>query len=335
MRRHELGSLDFTAHLQEFQFRSMSALEILKETFRILRYNSAGFAGITSLLICPVSAISLSNVLVDHSLVKRLTLRLLLIANASGLPLNTLLNQSCQRFSDMAISTIMCFPLYITLLLLSKGAIVYSVDCSYSKKQFNATKFHVIARKLYKRVVSTYIWSCMMIVGVIAFFLVLLVVICNIFLIFGFSPNMIFFYPGVFGGLVFSVVYANAIIICNVAIVIAVLEDAWGPQALLRSSMLIRGQTQVGLLMYLGSTIGMAFVQGLFEHMVKTLSYGDGHSGLWQGAILVVLYSLVVLIDSMMTAVFYFSCRSLSMESACDEESQPILELMTASPRAS
>ncbi|KAL8161476.1 hypothetical protein V2J09_012965 [Rumex salicifolius] len=139
-----------------------------------------------------------------------------------------------------------------------------------------------------------------MTVAVIAFFLVLLVVICNMFLVFGFSPELIF-YPGVLGGLVFSVVFANVIIICNVAIVISVLEDASGPQALLRSSMLIRGQTHVGLLMYLGSTIGTAFVQGLFEHMVKKLSYRDG---------------------------------SLSMESSCDEESQPILELMTASPRA-
>ncbi|XLS70462.1 hypothetical protein HN51_027327 [Arachis hypogaea] len=77
-------------------------------------------------------------------------------------------------------------------------------------------------------------------------------------------------------GLVFSVVFANAIIICDIAIVISVLEDVSGAQAMMQSNMLIKGQTQVGLLIFLGSTMGMAFVEGLFEHRVKTLSYGDG-----------------------------------------------------------
>ncbi|KAL7222742.1 hypothetical protein ACSBR1_024444 [Camellia fascicularis] len=131
--------------------------------------------------------------------------------------------------------------------------------------------------------------------------------------------------------LVFSVMFANAIIICNIAIVISVLEDVSGPQALLRSSLFIRGQTQVGLWIFLGSTIGLAFVEGLFEHRVKTLSYGDGSSRLWEGPILVLLYSLVVHIDSMMTAVFFFSCRSYSME-ASNGEGPSVLEAMAISP---
>ncbi|XP_057530760.1 uncharacterized protein LOC130809135 [Amaranthus tricolor] len=317
---------------RDYQFRSMNALEILRETVRILRYNCVGFMAIAALLICPVSAIQLSNLLVDHTIVRRLTMRLLLIARTSGLPLNTIVKQSCQRFSEMAISNAVCFPFYISLSLMSKAAVVYSVDCTYSKKQFDASKFCVIVRKLWRRVVATYIWSCMVIVGVVALFLVLLVVVCNVFLIIGLIPDLVV-YPDIIVGLVFSIVFANAIIICNVSVVISVLEDACGPQALLRSSVLIRGQTQVGLLMYLGSTMGMAFVQGLFEHRVKTLSYGDGSSRIWEGPLLVIMYSFVVLIDYMMTAVFYFSCRSYSMEAA-DGEAQPILEMATATPKA-
>ncbi|XP_035539421.1 uncharacterized protein LOC108986548 [Juglans regia] len=131
-------------------------------------------------------------------------------------------------------------------------------------------------------------------------------------------------------GLVFSVIFANAIIICNIAIVISVLEDVSGPQAMLRSSVLIKGQTQVGLLIFLGSTIGMAFIEGLFEHRVKTLSYGDGSSRIWEGPLLVIMYSFMVLIDSMMSAVFYFSCRSSNVE-ALDGEGHSILETMAVS----
>ncbi|XP_021747338.1 uncharacterized protein LOC110713181 [Chenopodium quinoa] len=315
-----------------YQFRSMSVLQILRETVRILRYNCGGFMGIAALLICPVSAVQLSNLLVDHTIVRRLSIRLSLIARASGLPLSPVVKQSCQKFADLAVSTAVCFFLYVTLSLVSKAAVVYSVDCTYSKKQFDASKFCVIVRKLWRRVVVTYVWACMMIVGVVTLFIVILVAVCNVFLISGFVPDLVV-YPGMVFGLVFSVVFANVIILCNVAVVISVLEDASGPQALLRSFVLIRGQTQVGLLMYLVSTIGMAFVQGLFEHRVKTLSYGDGSSRIWEGPLLVIMYSFVVLIDYMMTAVFYFSCRSYSLEAA-NEEAQSLLEMATATPKA-
>ncbi|KAF2299146.1 hypothetical protein GH714_030791 [Hevea brasiliensis] len=316
-------------HGYNHQFHSMNALEILRETVRILRYNSSSFMIIAALLICPVSAIVLSNVFVAQSIVKRLTIRLLLVAKSGGLPLRPFVKHSCHHFSEMAVSSTVCFPLFITLSLLSKVAVVYSVDCTYSRKRVDALKFCMVICKIWRRIVSTYLWACMMIVGCVTLFCVLLLAICSSFSVIGFSPELNL-YAAIMVGLVFSVVFANAIIIYNIAIVISVLEDVSGPHALLRSSILIRGQTQVGLLIYLGSTIGMAFVEGLFEHRVKTLSYGDGTSRIWEGPLLVIMFSFVVLIDMMMSAVFYFSCRSYRLE-ASDAESQSILETITIS----
>ncbi|XP_009624255.1 uncharacterized protein LOC107802126 [Nicotiana tabacum] len=323
-------STDHNGDYQDRHFdHSMDALEILKETVRILRYNPIGFLSIATLLICPVSAILLSNVLVDQSIVKKLTIRLLLLAKSSGLPLKPFIKQSCQKFSEMVISAVMCFPLYVTLLLLSKAAIVYSVDCTYSRKNFDSKKFYVIVTKIWKRIVITYMWVCMVISGCLALFIVLLVAVSSAFSVMGFPPDLIL-YPAMIVGMIFSIILANAMIICNIAIVISVLEDDSGPQALLRSSSLIKGQTQVGLLIFLGSTIGMAFVEGLFEHRVKILSYGNGSSRIWEGPLLVIMYSFVMLIDSMMSTVFYFSCKSYRME-ASNEETLPVLEALTIS----
>ncbi|KAL1365809.1 hypothetical protein HN51_013776 [Arachis hypogaea] len=307
------------------QVQSMNALDILRETVRILRFNSWGFMAITVVLICPVSAVILSNVLVDESIVKSLSIRLMLVAKTSGLPLRPLIKQSCHRFAEMAISSAVSFPLYPTLVLCSKAAVVYSVDCTYSRKKCDASKFCMIIAKFWRKIVSTYMWSCTVIVGCITLFCVFLVAFCSALSVLGFSPDVMV-YAAVMVGLVFSVVFANAIIICDIAIVISVLEDVSGAQAMMRSNMLIKGQTQVGLLIFLGSTMGMAFVEGLFEHRVKTLSYGDGSSRLWEGPLLVVMYSFMVLIDSMMSVVFYFSCRSCRMEAA-DGESSSILEM--------
>ncbi|KAK7317961.1 hypothetical protein RJT34_02620 [Clitoria ternatea] len=311
------------------QSQSMNALDILRETVRILRFNSWGFMTITLVLICPVSAVLLSNVLVDVSIVKNLCVRLMLVAQTSGLPLRPIIRQSCQRFAETVISSAMCFPLYATLLLLSKTAVVYSVDCTYSRKKFDASKFCVIVAKFWRKILRTYMLVCTVIVGCVTMFCVFLVAFCSALAVLGFSPDVVE-YCAMMVGLVFSVVFANAIIIGNIAMVITVLEDVSGAQAMLRSSVLIKGQTQVGLLIFLGSTIGMAFVEGLFEHRVQTLSYGDGSSRVWEGPLLVIMYSFVVLIDSMMSAVFYFSCRS-SNAGALDAQGNSIMETLAYS----
>jgi hypothetical protein len=64
---------------------------------------------------------------------------------------------------------------------------------------------------------------------------------------------------------------------------------------------------------------------------VKTLSYGNGSSRLWEGPLLVLMYSFVMLIDAMMSAVFYLTCRSSSLD-FLDEEggSDDELEMMVA-----
>ncbi|KAF2555923.1 hypothetical protein F2Q68_00014115 [Brassica cretica] len=148
--------------------------------------------------------------------------------------------------------------------------------------------------------------------------------ICS-FSVLGFSPDFNV-YGAILVGLAFSIVFANAIIVCNTAVVISVLEDVSGAGALVRASDLIKGQVQVGLLIFLGSTLGLAFVEGLFDHRVKKVSYGDGSSRLWEGPLLVVMYSFVTLIDSMMSAVFYFSCRVYySMEASSVGETHPIM----------
>ncbi|KAG2320866.1 hypothetical protein Bca52824_014079 [Brassica carinata] len=43
---------------------------------------------------------------------------------------------------------------------------------------------------------------------------------------------------------------------------------------------MIKGQMQVGLLMFLGSTLRLAFVEGFSVHIAKKMSYVDGSSRL-------------------------------------------------------
>lgn len=310
----------------DFQYPPMNVLDILRECVRVLRYNLSAFMLIAALLICPVSAVLLTKVLVNRSIAKTMTIRVLLLSKSIGLPLIPLVKKSCQGLAEMVLSAVVCFPLYITFLLLSKAGIVHSVDCAYSRKQFDVTSFYLVLMKIRRPLVVTYLWACAVIVGCLTLFLVLLAAGCDALSLLGFTSNAIV-YPAMAAGLVFSIVYAIVVMICNVAVVVSVLEEGSGPRALLRSGVLIKEHFKVVLLLYLWSNISMAFVVGLFDHRVNTLSYGDGSSRIWEGPLLVIMYSFVVLMDAIMSSVFYFSSRSSSTQ-ALGGKSDPALETM-------
>ncbi|KAI3744461.1 hypothetical protein L1987_57542 [Smallanthus sonchifolius] len=294
-------------------FPHTNSFQILRETVRILMYNPTTFIAIGTLLISPVSAVHLSNLLVDQSIVKYTTKTLLLVLKSSGLPSIPFVQQSCQKFAEIAISSMASFPLYCTLLLVSKAAVVYSVECTYSRKKFVSSKFYVILKTIWRRIISTYLLICALIVGCLALFMILLICVTRLLYVIGFSRDSIVCIVVIFG-LVFLVFLAHTLIVCDLSMVISVWEDISGTQALVRSRVLISGQTQVGLMIFVGSAIGMAFVKGLFEHRVKSLSYGDRYSRVWERPVLVLVYSFVVLIDFMMSTVFFFSCKSYSLE---------------------
>ncbi|KAI3970874.1 hypothetical protein MKX01_024521 [Papaver californicum] len=263
-------------------------------------------------------------------MVKKLSSKLMLVGQSSGLPMKPLIKKLCISLSEMTVSFTLTLPLYITFSLLSKASTVYTVDCTYLRTHFHNSKFFAVIGKIWKRLLWTYLSVCVLIISCIALFLIFVIGICNVFLFLGFPSHMIT-YPFVVVGLVFVVIFANAIIICKLSIVISVLEDISDRRAILKSSSLIQGQIQLGLLISFGSMIGMAFVEGLYDHRVNTVSYGDGSSRLWEGPLLVFMYSFVVLIDHIMSAVFYFICKSSSGMETSEKEDQALVATMIPS----
>ncbi|KAI0493225.1 hypothetical protein KFK09_027501 [Dendrobium nobile] len=77
----------------------MNALEILRETARILRTDPSTFMTILALLICLVSAALLSNFLIDQAIVTVLGRRLMRLAVTSGLPSTHFVKQICHHLA--------------------------------------------------------------------------------------------------------------------------------------------------------------------------------------------------------------------------------------------
>ncbi|XP_052161512.1 uncharacterized protein LOC127778906 [Oryza glaberrima] len=305
----------------------MNALEILRETVRVLRADPHAFTSVLFFLLCPASGcLLLSAAALEGAAVLPLARRLLAAAAASGLPLTHFVRQLAHHLAATLVASVVSFPATFTLLLAARAAAAYAVAAVYAGKPLLAgAELSLLARRAWPRLAATYALACAAVIACLSSFLALLVTACSTLKFMLYPPDIVVC-AGLLTVLAFSVAYAHTIIVCNLGGVIAVLEDIAGVSALRRSVQLMRGQTHVGLLIFLGSTIGLAFVEGLFEHRVKTLSYGDGSSRLWEGPLLVLMYSFVMLIDSMMSVVFYFTCRSSSME-ILDDEGGKIEEL--------
>jgi hypothetical protein len=307
----------------------MNAMEILRETVRVLRADPHAFTSVLFLLLCPASGcLLLSAVALDGAVVLPLARRLLAAAASSGLPLTHFVRQLAHHLTVTLVSVVVSFPALLTLLLAARAAVAYNVAAVYAGKPLAAGEVTLVARRAGPRLAATYALGCAAVAAGLVAFLALLVAACSTLKAMLYPPDIVVL-AGLFTVLAYSVVYAHTVIVCNLGGVIAVLEDVAGINAFRRSVVLMRGQTHVGLLIFLGSTIGLAFVEGLFEHRVKTLSYGNGSSRLWEGPLLVLMYSFVMLIDAMMSAVFYFTCRSSSLD-LLDEEggSDDELEMM-------
>ncbi|BAT02472.1 Os07g0595900, partial [Oryza sativa Japonica Group] len=294
---------------------------------RVLRADPHAFTSVLFFLLCPASGcLLLSAAALEGAAVLPLARRLLAAAAASGLPLTHFVRQLAHHLAATLVASVVSFPATFTLLLAARAAAAYAVAAVYAGKPLLAgAELSLLARRAWPRLAATYALACAAVIACLSSFLALLVTACSTLKFMLYPPDIVVC-AGLLTVLAFSVAYAHTIIVCNLGGVIAVLEDIAGVSALRRSVQLMRGQTHVGLLIFLGSTIGLAFVEGLFEHRVKTLSYGDGSSRLWEGPLLVLMYSFVMLIDSMMSVVFYFTCRSSSME-ILDDEGGSIEEL--------
>ncbi|KAF8388997.1 hypothetical protein HHK36_025682 [Tetracentron sinense] len=86
--------------------------------------------------------------------------------------------------------------------------------------------------------------------------------------------------------------------------VLVVLEsECYGYESLMKAKNLIEGRRQTALVMALLSNVGLRLVECLFEfRMCKGMS-------VWEGPMLISMYSLVLVMETVMNVVFYYTCK--------------------------
>lgn len=106
-------------------------------------------------------------------------------------------------------------------------------------------------------------------------------------------------------GVPFCVAFAHVMVVGNLARVLSILEgECYGFESLLKAKSLMEGRRRTALVMALLSNMGLRLVECLFEFRMSS-----GIS-LWEAPLLVSMYSLVLVFDTIMNVVFYYACKA-------------------------
>ncbi|KAJ7535521.1 hypothetical protein O6H91_12G037300 [Diphasiastrum complanatum] len=318
----DLGLENYTDHEKEADicstkmdknlesFHMFGVIDIIRESLLMLRINFRLFLWISTILITPLSGIVLCQVLISDPIVNRVAWQIEAAANFHSFPMNTFCKIVYIKMIDNLVSGAICFPFFITLSLLAKAAVTHIVFCRYSGQRLLLPSTFL---SCYKRLLSTYLWTSVTLLGSGTAFILLLVASTGLLHVFAFSADTEFVVSITFG-ITFSVVFAHLVIISNLANVISIAEDNHGTAAMERAVFLIKGRTEVGLLMLLFTMTSTALVEGLFQYRIigrPEYHYSNGTLSLiWEAPLLIIMHSFVRLCDFITGAIFYFTCQS-------------------------
>eukprot|EP00250_Pteridium_aquilinum_P004342 c14560_g1_i1 orf=255-1445(+) len=296
------------------RFGTMGALDVLRESITVLRANSSTLMSLMFLLICPVSGLFLSRVLLHGDLANKLATRLYAAASSVGLlHYLSLVKSIYKSLSQALLSYILLAPVLFTVWLLAKASIIYIVSCTYADKEVSLFTSITAGVRLWKRVFCTYLWSSIILVGFGAMAVVVFMVIVGLLDALQFSADLIFLTELALG-IFYSVIFAQILVVANLANVVSILEENYGCVALARSFHLIKGKIQVALSLFCGTLLGTVMVETLYQYRVIGIPPSNYTinmaSRMWEGPLLVFMYSFLLLLDGIMGCVFYFTCKS-------------------------
>ncbi|KAH7277977.1 hypothetical protein KP509_38G018000 [Ceratopteris richardii] len=302
------------------KFVTMGALDVLRESITVLRANSSTLMSLMLLLICPVSGLLLSHALLHGKISERVSARLYAAAGSVGLlHYLSLVKSTYTSLLQVLLSYVFAAPVLFTVWLLAKGGIIFVVSGTYANKSVSLYESLTAGVRLWKRIFSTYAWNSLILLGFATITATIFLLVVSVLDRLQFSADLIFLMELALG-IFYSVVFAQILVVGSLANVVSALEEHYGLPALSRAFHLIKGKIQVALSLFCGSLLGAYMVETLYGYRVLGIPPSryaiNTASRMWEGPLLIFMYSFLLLLDTIVGCVFYFSCKSCIIESS-------------------
>ncbi|KAL2603222.1 hypothetical protein R1flu_019714 [Riccia fluitans] len=314
----------------------LDTLDIMREAARLLRRHSDLLTTLTAVLICPISIIVLTHVLVTHKIIDWLAVRVEM-SMLEGSPATEFHTPQMkfiyQKLAEFWVTSVVSFPLAVTMDSLAKASVVYTVASTYAglKVSFGDILHRVVPR-VWFRLAMTYIFCCLLFVALGVVVILGMQLLNGVFVALNVSSVIAFALVCTIG-LLCGGIFLFGRMLLNVATSACVLEDLVGFKALVRTFFLIQGRMQVGIWSYIVPASCTAFLALLFAYRVTDSNeYTEYNSSAsWEGPLLVLMHSFVYLFDHIMSTVFYFTCPTFSSIDNIDSHPEFSAELAVVS----
>lgn len=215
------------------------------------------------------------------------------------------------KLSETVTSSIFTLPLTTTFLLIAKSSVIRLI----AQVKANPSLPYSLPPDLlsaYTRLLRTYVCGYLVILSANAttFFLLFLGFNC----LEGFqlsAPEHSLLSP-VVAAIVYSVIIANTFIICNLALVLSGIEKHGGSLAIIKAYLMMRGRRATALSVSVIGNFALAATEALFRYRVVAPYHVSGSFSLGillEGCYIAYLYSVLIVLDTIVTCTFLRSCQ--------------------------
>lgn len=224
------------------------------------------------------------------------------------------------KLSQTIASSIFALPFTLSFLLMAKASIIQALNHHYHNKPSSLSSF----LSIYNPILLTQLCNFLVILSANATCFSLFFIAFNTLEGSGYYTSTSLHLLSATGAIVYSIVLANTLIICNLASVSSGMDKCGGYLALLKACLLIRGRTGTALALAVPVNIALSAVEALFQYRVVRAFYAaksSFSSMALEGFLIAYLYSIIVVIDTIVSCVFFKSCQKacwIDQEGRCD-----------------
>lgn len=290
------------------------AIRIIRSSINVFFNGYQCFTSIAALLVLPAStSILLSQAMIPflEPVIKTISLRLSAMFLAARFPASgeffALLNLKLAQTLFTFVATL---PLVLTLLLVAKACVILVV-CGGRRSRQGSPPLSA-ALRLYRSILPTHLFNSFVVLSANATVFVFLFVVFNAADVLSLASNSaILLLLSATGAVLYSIVIANATVICNLAIVVAAVDGCGGLLPVLKSCFLVREHASTALVLALPANLGMAAVEALFQYRVIRQYNVSGElssSLLWEAISIVYFHALLLVLEGIMNCKLYEAC---------------------------
>ncbi|KAI3733194.1 hypothetical protein L1987_64414 [Smallanthus sonchifolius] len=298
-----------------------STIKIIRKSIYTFLQNYNYFTN-TSILALPFStSILLSSCLSPNSISLHNTIqfRLLSLFDSVGIPTSyELFSIFTLKLSQTITSSILLLPFTFSFLLITKTSIIQHLNNHHKPPpSFTGT---------FNSILQTQLWNTLLIISANTTSLSILFIAFNCLENLKiFSTSTLIILLSIMGGITYSIVIANFMIICNMALVFSGMETKGGFISILKAYVMIKRRTTTALSLAIYINITLAGIEALFQFRVASVYANSTASNanpliMLEGLLIAYLYSIIITLDTITSCIFYKSYILEGSKKVLDQE---------------